>query len=225
MYSLQEVSIHPTQERLKLPPMYLILDMTSFRLENAAFHGTGNFVSLNLSGNVARMQISDSTYFPNSKLSIQSENDHSVVHMQTSANNTLNDAQLNADVYTLPDGVRVDFQPSSFMINEKKWDLEKEGEIIVRKQFATATNVKFVQGFQEITIEPDATAGSEGNSLVIRLKSMNIGDFTPIFTKEPRIEGIANGEVYLSDFYGNFRAEAEIQCRTSYASTTIQLAL
>lgn len=183
----------------------------NFSVENASFHGTGNFVSLNMDGNVDRMQISDSTYFPNTKLSIQSQNDHSVVHMQTSANNTLNDAQLNADVYTLPDGVRVDFQPSSFVINEKKWDLEKQGEIIIRKNFATAQNVKFVQGFQEITIEPDDTQDNQGNSLVVRLKDVNLGDFTPIFTKEPQIEGVANGEVYLSDFYGNFRAEADIR--------------
>ena len=182
-----------------------------FSVENATFQGSGNFVSLNLSGNVDKMQISDSTYFPNTKLSIQSQEDHSVVHIETSANNTLNNAQLNADVYTLPDGVKIDFQPSSFVINEKKWDLEKEGEIVIRKGFATAQNVKFVQGFQEITIEPDKTQTSEGNSLVVRLKDVNLGDFTPIFTKEPRIEGIANGEVYLSDFYGNFKAEADVK--------------
>ena len=179
-----------------------------YSIENASFHGNGNFTALDLSGNVDKVQISDSTYFPNTKLSIHSENDHSVVHMQTSANNTLNDAQLNADVYTLPDGVRIDFQPSSFIINEKKWDLEKEGEIIVRKQFASATNVKFIQGFQEITVEPGASQGSAGNSLVVRMKNLNLGDFTPIFIKEPRIEGVANGEIYLSDFYGNFRAES-----------------
>ena len=182
-----------------------------FYVENAVFHGSGTFASLALSGNVDKMQINDSTYFPNTKLNIQSANDHSVVHIQTSANNTLNDAQLNADVYTLPDGVRIDFQPSSFVINEKKWDLEKQGEIVIRKQFATAQNVKFIQGFQEITIEPDQTQGSVGNSLVVHLKDVNVGDFTPIFTKEPRIEGIANGEIYVSDFYGNFRAEADIR--------------
>ena len=182
-----------------------------FYVENAAFHGSGNFASLALNGTVDKMQINDSTYFPNTKLNIQSANDHSVVHIQTSANNTLNDAQLNADVYTLPDGVRIDFQPSSFIINEKKWDLEKQGEIVIRKKFATAQNVKFIQGFQEITIEPDRTHGKEGNSLVVRLKDVNVGDFTPIFTKQPRIEGVANGEIYLSDFYGNFRAEADIR--------------
>ncbi len=182
-----------------------------FSVENAAFHGNGNFVSLNMSGNVDRMQISDSTYFPNTRLSIQSEKDHSVVHIQTSANNTLNDAQLNADVYTLPDGVKINFQPSSFVINEKKWDLEKQGEIVIRKKYASAENVKFVQGFQEITVEPDATQANKGNSLVVRLKDINLGDFTPIFTKQPRIEGVGNGEIYLSDFYGNFRAEADIR--------------
>ena len=183
----------------------------NFSVENATLRGNGNFVALNVTGNVDKMQIGDSTYFPNTKLSIQSQDDHSVVHIQTSANNTLNDAQLNADVYTLPDGVKVDFDSSSFIINEKKWDLEKEGEIIIRKGFATAQNVKFVQGFQEITIEPDDTQESKGNSLVVRLKDINIGDFTPIFTKEPRMEGIANGNIYLSDFYGNFRAEADVK--------------
>ena len=182
-----------------------------FSVENATFNGNGNFTSLALTGTVDKMQVSDSTYFPNTKMSIQSQNDHSVVHIQTSANNTLNDAQLNADVYTLPDGVKVDFQPSSFIINEKKWNLEQQGEVIVRKGFASAQNVKFVQGSQEITIEPDDTQAKKGNSLVVRLKDINIGDFTPIFTKEPRMEGIANGEVYLSDFYGNFRAEADIR--------------
>ncbi len=180
-------------------------------VENATLRGTGNFVSLNVTGTVDKMQLSDSTYFPNTKLSIQSASDHSVVHIETSANNTLNDAQLNADVYTLADGVKIDFQPSSFVINEKKWDLEKEGEIVVRKGFATAQNVKFMQGFQEITVEPDETQQSKGNSLVVRLKDVNIGDFTPIFTKEPRMEGVANGNIYLSDFYGNFRAEADIK--------------
>ncbi|MDQ2752506.1 MAG: translocation/assembly module TamB domain-containing protein, partial [Bacteroidota bacterium] len=179
-------------------------------VENATFRGTGNFVSLNVTGNVDKIQVSDSTYFPNTKLSIQSANDHSVLHVETSANNTLNNAQLNADVYTLPDGVKIDFQPSSFVINEKKWDLEKEGEIVIRKGFATAQNVKFIQGFQEITVEPDDTQQNKGNSLVVRLKDVNVGDFTPIFTKEPRIEGIANGNIYLSDFYGNFRMEADI---------------
>ncbi len=185
---------------------------TNFSIANAALHGTGDFNSVSFSGNVDTVRISDSTYFPNSKLKISSQNDHSVVSIITSANNTLNEARLNADIYTLPDGVRVNFQPSSFVINEKKWDLEKQGEIVIRKQYASAQNVKFVQGFQEITVETDKdAAGEDGNNLVVKLKDVNIGDFTPIFTTEPRIEGVANGTIHLHDFYGNFNAEANIE--------------
>lgn len=182
-----------------------------FLIENASVHGTGDFNRVNLSGNVDKVYVGDSTYFPSTKLSIVSEKDHSSVHISTSANNTLNDAQLNADVYTLPDGVRVNFQPSSFVINDKKWDLEKQGEIVVRKQFASAQNVKFVQGFQEITIESDKGESNVGNSLVVKLKDVNLGDFTPIFMRQPRIEGIGNGEVHLRNFYGDFTADAELK--------------
>ncbi len=184
----------------------------NFSITNAAMHGTGDFNSVNFSGNVDTVRISDSTYFPGSKLKIISQNDHSVVNIITSANNTLNEARLNADIYTLPDGVRINFQPSSFVINEKKWDLEKQGEIIIRKQYASAQNVKFVQGFQEITVETDKDAvGEEGNNLVVKMKDVSIGDFTPIFTTEPRMEGVANGTIHLHDFYGNFNAEADIR--------------
>jgi hypothetical protein len=81
---------------------------------------------MNIIGDIGKIHVSDSTFFPNSKLNITSQNDHSDVHLSTSANNTLNNAQLNADVYTLPDGVRVNFQPSSFIINDKKWDLRSK---------------------------------------------------------------------------------------------------
>jgi hypothetical protein len=185
---------------------------TNFSVSNAALHGTGDFNTVSFSGNVDTVRISDSTYFPHSKLNISSQKDHSVVNVTTSANNTLNEARLNADIYTLPDGVRIDFQPSSFVINEKKWDLEKEGEIIIRKQYASAQNVKFVQGFQEITVETDKDAvGEEGNNLVVKMKDVSIGDFTPIFTTEPRMEGVANGTIHLHDFYSNFNAEANIR--------------
>lgn len=182
-----------------------------YKLENADIHGRGNFDSLQLTGDIGRVYVGDSLFFPNSRLVIQSSNDHSVVHLSTSANETLNEADLNADVYTLEDGVRINFQPSSFVLNTKKWELEKEGELVIRKNFATATNVKFSQGFQQITVETENLEESNASNLVVKLKQVNMGDFIPLFTKEPRIEGLANGTVYLRDFYNKFNAEANIK--------------
>lgn len=184
-----------------------------YKFENAVFQGRGDSIKVNLTGEIGKAYISDSLYFPNTKINILSQKDHSVVHIATSASSTLNDAQLNADVFTLEDGVRVNFQPSSFVVNDKKWNLEKEGEIIVRRNFASAQNVHFTQGFQTMDIETEDVQGGTGNDLVVKLKDVNIGDFTPLVTHKPRLEGIANGNVYLRNFFDQFKMDADISVK------------
>ncbi|HVX52478.1 MAG TPA: translocation/assembly module TamB domain-containing protein [Chitinophagaceae bacterium] len=179
-----------------------------YKLEDAEIRGKGNYDALTISGAIGRIYVSDSLYFPNSTINIQSANDQSVVHIATSANTTLNNADLNAEVVTMPDGVHIDFSPSSFVLNEKKWNLEKQGELIIKKDFASASNVKFTQGFQEISVETDKENSS---NLVVNLKDVNIGDIVPLFTRQPRIEGVANGTVLLRDFFNKFSADATLR--------------
>lgn len=182
-----------------------------YQLQDANIYGRGSYDSLHLTGDVGRVYVGDSLFFPNSNLIVLSSNDHSVLHLSTSANETLNEADLNADIYTLQDGVRINFQPSSFILNTKKWELEKEGQIVVRKNFASATNVKFSQGFQEITVSSEDDEGGNTSNLTVKLKDVNMGDFIPLFIKHPRIEGLVNGVVYLRDFYNRFNAQASIK--------------
>ncbi|CAN5500480.1 hypothetical protein BH10BAC2_BH10BAC2_28570 [soil metagenome] len=181
-----------------------------YKLENANIKGVGSADSLRLTGDVERIYIGDSLFFPNTYLTILSAKDHSSVHIATSASETLNNADLNADVFTLEDGVRINFQPSSFVVNTKKWELEKEGELVIRKNFTSARNVKFSQGFQQITVETEEEQGTNASNLVVRLKNVNMGDFTSLVTTNPRLEGLANGVVYLRDFYTRFNAQTSI---------------
>src|SRR5205085_6138437 len=67
------------------------------------------------------------------------------------------------------------------------------------------------QGFQEITFETEEEAGSNASNLKVNLKDVNMGDFIPLFMKRPRIEGLANGSIYLRDFYNKFNADATIK--------------
>jgi hypothetical protein len=173
----------------------------------------GNYDSLLLNGNISAIQIKDSLSFPNTQILVKSANDHSVVHLYTSTNNVLKNVYLNADVFTLNDGVRLHFNPSSFILNEKRWNLDKEGEIVMRKNFVSANNVKFIQGFQEITVETDEEEGGNTNNLIVKLKNIYLGDITALFLKNPKLEGITNGEIYLRDFYGPFTAEAKLNSR------------
>ena len=186
-----------------------VYDKVSFT--GVAINGTGDVTTLKLLGNVDVITVGDSLYFPNTALNIVSANDVSTVNIKTKANNTLNEADLNAQVTTLEDGVRIDFKPSSFVINEERWTLEKEGVLSLRKNFVFARDVRFTQGTQEVTLSTRMPDGGNVNELVINLRNIHLGDIMPYITREPRLEGLASGEIIMTDFFDQFTAHATLQ--------------
>lgn len=191
------------------------INIPSFNYDTYAFTGIdltgkGNLDSLLLVGDITSTKISDSLNLPFTKLKISSANDHSIVDIKTRANNTLNDAFLVADVFTLEDGVRVNFRPSSFVVNDKKWEIEKEGEIVARKGFLSANNLKLTQGYQQIIVDTENEEDNNATHLNIDFKNVLLGDFVSYAIKDPKIQGVATGSMKLKDFFGNFSAEANL---------------
>ncbi len=162
----------------------------------------GNAQSLDTRITTGDIVINDSLHFPGTDLSIQSGNDVSTIHVKTSASKTLSEAELNATVQTLTDGVRIHFSPSSFIINDKKWQLEKDGELTIRKSYIDASEVKFVQEKQEIILSTEMDDVTDKTNVVARLKKVNIDDFAPFFLKKPRLEGMLTGTITLKDPFG-----------------------
>ncbi|MDP1763756.1 MAG: translocation/assembly module TamB domain-containing protein [Sediminibacterium sp.] len=200
----------------RLNQLGILAEIPSGKYDNSSFtgldlQGKGNLDTLSLTGNISSIQVSDSLRFPNTILVITSNQDHSVVSIKTSANNTFTEADLYADVYTLTDGVKIQFRPSSFVLNEKKWIIEKSGEITVRTNLAQAKNVKFTQSFQEIAIETVPGNISKTSDLVVKLKNVVMGDITGIFFKDPRLEAVTSGSIALNDLMGNFQASANLK--------------
>lgn len=178
--------------------------LVGFNLE-----GKGDFDYLSIATTISNIDIGDSLHLPDTKIYITSGNDRSAVTINTSTTNNYNKASLYADVTTLEDGVKIKFRPSSFVLNEKEWSIEKEGEIEIRKNLINAKNVKFSQGFQEITIEPVKQSGVK-NSLIVKLKNIILGDILSLFLKQQRIEGLTSGTILLSDFYDDFTADVNL---------------
>ena len=173
--------------------------------------GTGDLDSLNLVTTIGNTQIGDSTNIPLTKINIQSANDHSVVAIQTTANNSLNDAFLIADVVTLYDGVRVQFRPSSFVVNDKKWNIEKNGELVARKNYIGAKNLKFVQGYQEIVIATENEEDNNASHINIDLKNILLGDFIAYVLTDPKIQGVATGKIRLNNVFDNLSATSQLK--------------
>lgn len=197
------------------------------KFEHIVLSGKGNLDSLNTSITVKNVAITDSLNFPNTQLILNSKNDISNIQLSTSASKTLSDAQLNARVQTYSDGVKIHLFPSSFILNDKKWDLAKDGEITLRKSFIEANDVRFTQGNQEIVISTEPDALTKQTNLIAKLKTVSINDFTPLFFKQPRLEGLLTGIIKLKDPFGEqiieFDATAEAFRLDNKEIGTVQL--
>ena len=184
--------------------------INDYAFTGANIQAKGDINNLSLVTNIDNFGIGDSIHFPNSIISIDSKNDKSIVQVKTSASSNLNDANLEAEVYTLHDGLRIQWKPSNFTLNNKKWTLEKEGELVLRKNFVQASNVKFVQGTQEILIQTEEEDGGNTNQLNIKLNNLVIGDITNLLIQQPRFEGIANGNITLKNIFSDVKVDARI---------------
>ncbi len=174
---------------------------------NIDLKGNGNKDTLRADIAVDDVFITDSLHFPGTKLQLTANNDLSVIHLKTSAGNTLNDAELNASIQTLSDGVKVHFSPSSFIINDKKWELEKDGELTVRRKFLDANEIKFFHDKQQIVLSTELSPATNETNIVAKLENVNIGDFLPFVLTNPDMQGYLTGTATVKDPFGKFGIE------------------
>lgn len=169
---------------------------------NIRLDSKGDFDSLLSKIDVDDVTINDSLHLPASNIILSSHEDLTDISIKTSASKTISGASINAQVQTMKDGVKIHFSPSSLVINDKKWELEKDGELVLSKTQVSASEVKFVQGTQEINIATEPSETGNSNDIVIELKKVSIDELAPIVIKTPRLEGLLTGRVKISDPFG-----------------------
>ncbi|MEJ7767943.1 MAG: translocation/assembly module TamB domain-containing protein [Chitinophagaceae bacterium] len=178
---------------------------------NVDLKGRGNLDTLALNGKVGDVFVNDSLHFPGTEITIQSSQDLSKVNITTSANQTLNAANISGQVYTMKNGVRILFNPSTFDINGKKWTIDKDGELILSKELVTTEGIRIYNEDQEIFINSVPSSIGNSTDLTLALKKINIGDFTPFFTKDYRLEGLLSGTVDLLDPFGDLHVDIKAE--------------
>lgn len=180
---------------------------------NVALTGDGNMDSLNLASTIEDIFVNDSLHFPNTAISIRSSQDISKVNIAASASQTLNSANISGQVQTLPDGVRISFNPSVFEINAKKWTIDAGGELVLSKKLVTSDGLKIYNNEQEIRLSSTPSSIGNSNDLLVDLKNINIGDFAPFFSKDNRLEGLLNGHVEVIDPFENLHVDMKGEAR------------
>ncbi|HEV2354744.1 MAG TPA: translocation/assembly module TamB domain-containing protein, partial [Puia sp.] len=196
----------------------LNVDLPSFayrhiRFDNLTLKGRGSLDSLSMETDIGDVSINDSLHFPGTRLLLHSSNDLSGVQLTTSASQTLNSANLSARVQTLPTGVQVTFNPSTFDINSKTWTIDRDGVLTFNHNVLSAEDFSLHNGDQQVLVTTRPSPGGEWNDIHIDMKKLNVGDISPFVEKAERMEGLLTGSVDVSDPFGHpsvsFRAAAD----------------
>jgi hypothetical protein len=194
----------------------LIADIPSFAYKQYSFSnsrllGNGNLDSLVVYALSNNIKINDSLSLPMATARITAHNDTSYVQITTGANQTLDMADINASVQTFSNGFSVHFDPSEFILNGKKWNIERNGSLDFRNNYVVGGEVLLKESNQEIRLATKPS--SEGNwaDLEAVLKNVNMGDFSPFLMKSNRIEGLLSGKVNIEDPYKRFYVTGDLQ--------------
>ena len=221
----------------------LNVDLPSFGYKNIAFdnlslNGRGNLDTLSIETNIGDVRLNDSLHFPSTHIRFHSSGDLSDLQVRTSASQTLNSANISARVQTLPTGVRVTFDPSTFDINSKTWTIDKDGELAFSRNIISADALTIHSGDQQVQITTHPSGEGNWNDVHLDMKKINIGDFTPYLIKSERLEGLLTGSADMTDPFGkptlHFQGEAEqfrfandsigkLELAADYQKTTGQL--
>jgi hypothetical protein len=144
----------------------------SYLIKNGKISGTGTKDSVYVNITAAAMNLTDSTQFLQPNISVHSSNDRSNFSVAALSKSALEEIMLKGMVQTFNDGIAIKWQPSYFILNQKKWDINNAGSLVLRKNNVKATNLSITQGIQEFVF---SNSSISENALQLELKIQGDG--------------------------------------------------
>jgi len=203
-----EGSLNSSKQNISLVSNIPFASWDSYLIKNGKINGTGTKDSVHVNFMAAAINITDSTQFLQPNISIHSSNDHSNFSVFALSKSALEEIMLKGMIQTFNDGISIKWQPSYFILNQKKWDINNLGSLILRKNNVNASNLTITQGIQEFVFS-NSTASE--NALQLELKNIILGDFTKVFFSYPKLEGITNGKIQFKNILNDFSFDANLK--------------
>lgn len=180
-----------------------------YNFDAVKINATGNADSLILLGETKNIRINDSLSIRQALFHVNSRNDSSRVSVFTGASQRVEKADLNALVLTYHDGVKIEFDPSTFTINSKTWTIDEDGELVLRSNTPASGLLVLSEGDESITFKTQPSKTGKGNDITVQLSNVNLADFAPYFMPKNRLEGLLSGNILVEDPTNNLRITSD----------------
>lgn len=191
--------------------LYLTADVPQFRYRqynfddvNLTANGGGENLLVKGTAHNIKFRDNDSINIPIADFTINARNDSSYVTLVTEANRNLDTANINALVLTYPDGLKIEFDRSTFTLNGKSWTINENGELAFRRRTPFSGQLQLSEGEQRIIVRTEPS-GRGWNDLKVGLTKLNMGDLAPFFLPKNRLEGLLSGNITVEDPTNNLR--------------------
>jgi hypothetical protein len=163
----------------------------------------GNRDTLKANLQVGAFQINESVQFPATALTFSSNNDLTDIQLKSAEGNLANQIDLNVKLKTYQDGALIHFNPSSFYLRDKKWEITPEGEISVHKNQIHIDRFALFHDQERISLSTALNEENNQTSLRAEIDQVNIEDFLPLVFSGPEISGKLTGTATLQDPFQN----------------------
>ncbi len=170
-----------------------------FQLSDINITGLGDHDSLSLDGSIANIAVTDSLDIPMVKFMVHVKDDVSKVKIFTRGAWAVNQAAINATAYTYTDGVKIDFQPSTFTVNGKNWIIDENGELELRNNMPAHGQLLMRETNQQILVQTQPSDVGNWNDIAIKIQNLNIGDIAPFILPHNRLEGLISSQILIEN--------------------------
>lgn len=204
-YSRLEGNMNLSKNELNVSANIPQFKYKQFNFENVAVSANGTSDNLVLKGSAHNITINDSLNIPMASFTVNAKNDSSKVSIISGANRTVDTANLNALVLTYKDGVKIEFDPSTFTINSKTWTIDENGVLEFRKNNPSSGELVLRESDQKILFKTLPSSKGNWNDLKIELTKVNLGDFAPYILPQNRLEGLVSGTILAENPTGDLK--------------------
>ena len=183
-----------------------------FEFQNVKVDGKGTFRDLTVITTIDHLKVSDSLSFPFTQIDLLARNDSTNVRLVTESNNrNISGGSISALVRTFDDGLAIKFDTSSFVLNGKKWLIEENGELELRSNRVSHSEIVLKEGEQEIRVRTQPSDMGDWNDIKVGLKNFHIGDLTSFLVKDYKIDGLLSGDITVEDPAKTFNVTADFR--------------
>jgi len=221
-YSSIEGNLDTRNQLLNIRAAIPKLTYGNFAAYDFIFQANGNPDSLKMFSKTSSIQFNDSLSFPKNEIDIRSSKDISVLNINTFSEQSDYGAQLSAAIQNLKDGIRINFNPSSLVFNEKTWNIERNSEVVISTSRFEANNFRLTNGEQSFSLITLPAEANSPQTMILTLNKVNLGELLPFVLSEPRIQGITSGDLTVEDPFGNLKVYLNAQTeKTQFENDSI----